>query len=394
MKADKKNFCFCQISTNLINRDNPQDAASDYYDSIWDKKRKFGFVKPDDFWEIPLWIAELSYNLKPANQELCIIQDEKQALPDADYYFFSVLDVNKPIISQIIHDNPKKHFIIGGYADLTDLWYDYSNIDYFQSIRVCVETLGFYYDYGLDYSLFEGANCIPRLTLSEGCKHKCKFCIVPDKLIEYNSKDIIRQIESMKKLRFKLVYINDKTLGQCGNYKNLKYIYDSIKIDNPDFEGFIIQTTCNQILHFRNHEIDLRELGIRFVELGIESYNPEILKYYNKPQSIETIDKAVKVLYEQGLHIIPNIIIGLLYENLATYCNTIQWIFKNRKKFFMLNVYNYAVYVDSGIDKTGLLLTPDDTNELKTEKSFHTSDEKFAAKYASNSIFFLASKML
>jgi radical SAM superfamily enzyme YgiQ (UPF0313 family) len=327
-------------------------------------------------------------------KELCIIQDEKQELPQADYYFFSVLDVNKQIISQIIHDNPKKHFIIGGYADMTDLWYDYSNIDYFQSIRVCVETLGFDYEYGLDYSLFADTNCIPRLTLSTGCRHKCKFCIVPDKVCEYSSKDILAQIEAIKVLKFKLVYINDKTFGQTGNYRHLRHIYNSIKASNPDFKGFIIQTTCNQILKFRNDDVDLYDLGIRFVELGIESYNPDILKYYSKPQSIKTIDVAIKALGKQNLQIIPNIIIGLLYENLETYCNTIQWLFWNRKKFFMLNIYNYAVYADAGIKQTGLQLTPDDTNELKIEKSFHTEDEKFAAQYASNSIFFLASKML
>jgi hypothetical protein len=376
------------VSTDLINRDSPDDIASGYYNAIWEnqEKRESGYVKPDEFWELPLWIAELSYCLQ-GEKELCIIQDEKQVLPDADYYFFSVLDVNKQIISQIIHDNPKKHFIIGGYANMTDLWYDYSNIDYFQSIRVCVETLGFDYEYGLDYSLFAGTPCIPRLTLSTGCKHKCKFCTVPDKVCEYSSFDILRQVDAMKVLNFKLIYVNDKTFGQCKNYRNLKFIYNTVKRYNPNFDGFIIQTTCNQVLKFRENDIDLCGLGVRVVEIGVESYNDDILKYYNKPQNQKAIDLAVNALGNQGLKIIPNIIIGLLYENFASYANTIKWLFENRNLFYMLNVYNYAVYVDSDINDYDRKYSPDDTNELKTEKSFHTKSESFAAKHASDTIF-------
>jgi hypothetical protein len=374
------------VSTDLINRDSPDDIASGYYSAIWDKKRNDGYVKPDEFWELPLWIAELSFSLQ-GEKELCIIEDEKQTLPDADYYFFSVLDVNKQIISQIIHDNPKKHFIIGGYADMTDLWYDHSNIDYFQSIRVCVETLGFDYEYGLDYSLFAGTPCIPRLTLSTGCRHKCKFCTIPDKVDQFGPGDILRQIEAMKVLNFKLVYVNDKTFGQCKNYKNLKFIYNTIKRYNPDFDGFIIQTTCNQVLKFRENDIDLCGLGVRVVEIGVESYNDSILRYYNKPQNLETIRVATIALRNQGLKIIPNIIIGLLYENFASYANTIKWLFENRNLFYMLNVYNYAVYVDSDINDYDRKYSPDDTNELKTEKSFHTKSESFAAKHASDTIF-------
>ena len=120
--------------------------------------------------------------------------------------------------------------------------------------------------------------------------------------------------------------------------------------------------------------------------MGIESYNDSILSYYSKPQSTKQIDYAVKALEKQGLQIIPNIIIGLLGEDFTTYANTIQWLFENRKKFFMLNIYNYAVYADAKSLKNQQI-TPDDTNELSIDKSFHSSLESFAAKNASDAIF-------
>jgi coproporphyrinogen III oxidase-like Fe-S oxidoreductase len=131
------------------------------------------------------------------------------------------------------------------------------------------------------------------------------------------------------------------------------------------------------------------------VEIGVESYNADVLKYYNKPQRLQTINSAVKILHKQSLKIIPNIIIGLLYEDFTTYANTIKWLFENRKKFYMINIYNYAVYADAslGVD-SDIQITADDTNELATKKSFHTSLESFAAKNASDAIFTIALEIL
>ena len=50
MKGVEMKYCFCQISTNLINKDLPDDEASEYYQQMWLSKHDDGYVKPDHFW--------------------------------------------------------------------------------------------------------------------------------------------------------------------------------------------------------------------------------------------------------------------------------------------------------------------------------------------------------
>ena len=64
VKGNEMKYCFCQVSTNLINKDVPDDSTSEYYRQMWLSKCDDGYIKPDHFWELPLWIAELSHVLE------------------------------------------------------------------------------------------------------------------------------------------------------------------------------------------------------------------------------------------------------------------------------------------------------------------------------------------
>ena len=366
-------YCFCQISTNLINKDVPDDVASEYYQKIWEAKRDDGYVKPDHFWELPLWIAELSYNIHD-EKSLFIIENESPILPDADIYFASVLDCNKEILRKIARDNPEKFFYFGGYIGIKEFYSFFSypglttslgNVSWCDTIQEVCDAFQIDYEYGLDYSLFAGTECIPRLTLSTGCKHHCRFCSIPDEVIETTTNDIMQQIKAMEVLRFKLVYVNDKTFGQTGNYRHLRYIYNEIKVRHADFEGFIIQTTCNQVLKFNRENVNLYALGIRVIELGIESYNDCILRKYNKPQNTSIIDMAIESLSQRPIKIIPNLIIGLPGETRYTGTDTVLWVLENSNKFYMLNLYNFAVYDDADIANEIQVRENDLNNEVQ-----------------------------
>ena len=348
-------FVFCQISTQLINKDLPDDIAAEYYRKQWDKP---GYYKPEHFWEIPLWIVEIMGSLKHTElmyeAGLCIITEHNQTLPDGDYYLFSVLDVNKTIVSNIIVSNFDKQFVIGGYTDIIGLQ-KCPNVTYYKSVKSFISKFGCYV-YDLDYSLFAGTQTIPRLTMSTGCKHHCRFCTVPDELCEYSTSQILRQLESFSVLDFRYVYLNDKTFGQASNYWRLKECRAQIRSYNPNFAGFIVQTTADKCKN-PAFVAELEAMGVLIVELGVETYNNDILKAYHKPQNTETIDRAVDNLYAKHLAIIPNIIIGLDGENEETYQNTYDFILDNWHRLYMLNIYNLARYDTDGGDKNELTQT-------------------------------------
>jgi len=392
---NRQKFCFLQVSDRLLNPDDTNNPADNYFKALWDNMAGEGYYKPRHYWEIPTWIAELNHCIdKKENEamlhhietvcpENCTLREDDffqclPVLPEADIYFASVLDCNKDILARVVRNNPDKEFHFGGYIgekSVCEMFGDFGNVYWHTSIENCCIHFNLRYKYGTDYSLFKGMKCIPRLTLSNGCTNHCKFCTVPDEITETAPLDILQQIKSMEDLDFELIYINDKTFGQASNIDLLKYAYTAIKDFNPKFRGFTVQTTCHQVLKWALDNVSLKDLHIVNVEIGVESYNDDILKKYRKPQSTKTIDKALHFLkWQFGVNVIPNIIIGLPGENIYTYWNTLNWILKNKQDFLMLNVTNFVPYVGSeasDIVKT----TEDDLNQTVCKRSYHTAIE-------------------
>ncbi len=402
----KRKFCFLQVSDNLLNPDDLTNPADVYFKAIWNHLDGEGYFKPPHSWEVPLWIAELSYCLDDRLHEkqlfhideicddFCIFdKPHHPQLPDADIYLGSIMDCNKEYFRIVARNNPNKEFRFGGYigyVKFSEYFEGLDNVNWYSDIEDFCASMKIEYRYGTDYSLFKGMKCIPRLVLSNGCTNHCRFCTVPDEIIEIEPEEIYEQIQSMKNLDFELVYINDKTFGQTNNYIALRYVYNAIKRFNPKFRGFIVQTTCLQVFHFDKQHIDLKDLHIVNVELGIESYNDEILRKYRKPQSITLIDKTIDILEKTGVNIIPNIIIGLPGETWNTYALTHRWLNENKHKFLMLNVTNFVPYVGSD----DISIIKKDFNENSTNRSYHTKEEMKATKMFSDEIFKIGMEIL
>ena len=386
-----KTILFCQFHNNLINGNYEKSIADCYYTGIYKYKENDGYYKQDCFFELPLWIAEIKGSIKDKyNTTLLIIDDIQKAISEInianpDYICFSILAVNKAFIHEIIKACPDKLFILGGYINF-ESFKAYNNVKIFDSIKAFINFLGLSYIYNLDYSLFKGYKTIPRLTLSKGCLNKCKFCIVEKQITEINKRDIIKQIKAFKDLNFKLVYLNDKTFGQCKNYKLLPLIYKRIKAYNPNFKGFIIQTSCSMFL--KQSFIDIiKNSHIFACELGIETYNNKLLQGLNKPQNIKVINEAMKQLIKLDIKIIPNIIIGLVGENKETYNNTLNFIKEYKDNIYLLNIYNLAVYLNSELAKEININNDNDLNENSTNKSFYNNEALKDNEYFYNEIF-------
>ena len=388
----KQRFCFLQVSDNLINPVDVNNPADVYFKSIWKNLDGEGYFKPEHYWEIPTWIAELSCCFDSRDHALTVqhIIDDSTELYDADIYFASVMDCNKEILARIIRANPNKSFYVGGYIGYDDFLETFEtageNVTWCNDIKDACFHFDLDYRHGTDYRLFKGMKCIPRLTLSNGCTNRCRFCTIPDEIIETAPLKVLEQIKSFENLDFESVYISDKTFGQASNYDLLKYSYTTIKSFNPKFRGFTIQTTCYQILKFYGQGINLKDLGIVNVEIGVESYNDDILKKYNKPQNTGTIDMALNILKSMGVTIIPNIIIGLPGEDIYTYSETLKWVDDNKHKFLMLNVTNFVPY--TGSNTSDIVKTkPEDLNQTVCKRSYHTEKEAIATEVFTELLF-------
>ena len=214
---------------------------------------------------------------------------------------------------------------------------------------------------------------IPRLTMSQGCKYKCAFCDVPKDLVESSPTSIDQQAEAIGKLGTKLAYLNDKTFSQAGNYQYLSEVYDKIKAINPDFKGFVVQTTAVDFMKIPSEW--LKKSGIKYVELGIESYNDFILKKLHKPHNEGIIDRAIQKLRGAKINLVPNIIIGIPEETAETYAKTLTFLKANLDVISHGNIYSLALYEGTELDAKLGAKEAADRDENVTAKSFHTDPE-------------------
>ena len=404
----KKKILCIQISTNLINGEpDNNDLSTKYYETLYQVKEHDGYYKGKHFWEIPNWVAIMDYNI-PVDFHICTdIETTVRFLlsNDYDYVCFSVLDVNKNIIKEIItkyqsrtekqrlnicRTYEESKFILGGYINFENYLKDFDshNIIAFNTIEEFIKDyLGLDYKLGYDYRLFKGYKVIPRLALSTGCQNRCDFCTVEKKITIILMDIIEQQVNAFKDLDFKLVYINDKTFGQCHNFIVLPKLYDEIKKYNSNFEGFIIQTTTGRLLKFS--DAFLKDSHIKYIELGIESMNDSVLKKYHKANSELLTKRAFLKIYNlnkdyfdmgvfnynsQGIKLIPNIIIGMPEENMETYGRTLHFMMMNESIISHFNIYNLAVYEEAVLSNR-LEINNDNQNENMLLKSFHKDTE-------------------
>lgn len=365
-----------QFTSDLMGKN--VDSSSEYYDKLYSGVRK-GYARLKDFWEIPQWIGQIA-NTVP-NSDVYIVRDMEDAkafVKDSGYdnIAFSSLDVTIPLIKELAPSFPGK-VIIGGYANpeafkgLKHEWHD--------SVRSMSESLGYEYEQGTDYKHFNGSKVIPRLTMSQGCKYKCAFCTVPKTLDVSSQAFIDQQVASFKDLDARLVYLNDKTFGQANNYQYLSELNTKMKAQNPNFEGFIIQTTAADFNRMPTEW--LQKSGIKYVELGVESYNDFILKGLHKPHNEAIIDKAAQKIRDLKMDMVPNIIIGIPEETEETYQRTLDFLEKNKDIISHANIYNLALYEGTEITKKLGVQNEKDLDENVREKSFH-KDETVHDKFA------------
>ena len=254
-----------------------------------------------------------------------------------------------------------------------------SNVTVYDGMADWIKSQGGTFKDGTDYRHFRDTETQPRLQLSSGCLHHCGFCSMPRTIVKTTPEGVQQQIKSFGDLNYRLVYLNDKTFGQADNYPDLVKINKQLQEQNPKFEGFIIQTTASQMLKFSPEF--LAKSGIKYVELGVESYNDPILKPLHKPANETIIDKATDVIRKAGMKLIPNIIVGIPDETPETYAKTQDYLKRNIDVISHVNVNNLAAYAGTELTAKIGKTEARDVDQNVTARSFHKDPALHQAAY-------------
>jgi len=373
--TNERRVLLVQFSSDLINADRPRTSADDYYDKLYQNRP--GYARPSDFWELPRWIGIAAKNLP--NSDVYVVRDlgeARQFLSQAGYseIAFSALNINSKLVQALVEGYEGK-VAVGGYTDMAP-FQGRPNITVYEGMPDWIKTHGRQFQPGTDYRHFRDTEVVPRLCMSTGCLHACTFCAVAGKgkhPTVTTKEAVAQQVKSFGDLRAKLVYLDDKTFGQAENYRDLVDIRKQMQDANPDFEGFIIQTSAAQLAKMDPQFI--QDAGIKYVELGVESYNDPILRAMKKPASEKMIDQAAEKIREAGVEFVPNVMISLPGETADTYARTLDFLNRNADIISHVNAYNVALYEGSELDAEIGAQTESDRDENVTQKSWQKTPE-------------------
>lgn len=344
----KETVVMLQVSHQLTAPSNP---CLRYYEKVY--PNAYGYaIASEHFMEIPLWIAVANGLIQDGyyNKVLHVVTSVEETveflntLPWNSIILASVMDVNVNVLQDIHWMAEPKKWVIGGYVNhhlyewnSTTIWLD----DIYSLCHAMHGTVG---SAPPDYSIFGEARTIPRLTLSDGCLHNCKFCTIERWITERSVEDVMNQVESFKGMNFDLVYVNDKTFGQASNVELLEQVAERIWTFNPDFVGFIIQTTVQEALRNAKHWI--QDLNVLYIEVGVEHVDDEYLARMRKPYNLKMLAKLTSLLrsYKGTVGFIPNLMFALPD---ADYTSTVEWVYDNRDIITFVNPFILCQYDSS-----------------------------------------------
>jgi len=376
----------------------PNNPALEYYKQVYAKS--MGYHMPDHFMEIPTWVAVISGMLPPDDFDVCfhVVEDVDETvayastLPDNSVIMMSVMEVNYKVVHALLQRIPRK-FILGGYVDPSQ-FEQYHHVVWLDDVRKVGDCFAWVKrDAPPDYRLFEGVAVIPRLTLSEGCLYNCAFCTIERKVVERSWEDVCGQLDALRQLEFELVYIDDKTFGQATNWVWLEKLSPMIRSFNPQFCGFVVQTTVPMMLkHLYEWVFDY---DVSYVEVGVEHVDEAYLRKMHKPYVIPQLeDLCTKVrefnknVWDVEVGFIPNIMFALPD---ADYSSTIKWVERNSDIISFVNPFILCQY---GASKGALIEEAKgahDQDENSLDKSWLTPEEMAKAGVAMFNILSLTS---
>lgn len=369
---EKDRILLLQFSSNILYHTHDKDISDTYYDTLYSGTRK-GYERLADFWELPYWTLFASAGFPFA--DLYIVRslpEAKEFLASCSYKQIacSVLGINLPLVQELSRICSGR-LAVGGYVEPETLFKgDVGEMEWYASIQDWTLKYGTPSNGMLSYRHYIGTQSILRLTMSDGCLHHCSFCTVPHRLKERPLQQIEAQVHQIaKKMHPKLVYLDDKTFGQANNYQELERL-GGILAQDPQFLGFIIQTSASQLIRLDDEW--LQRSRIRYVELGVETYNDTILRKLHKPASERLLDQAASKLENCGISFIPNIIIGIPNETEESYRRTLQWLESRRRNISHINCYSLALYPETELGQEMAATVPSDLQENSPSKSYYS----------------------
>jgi len=174
---------------------------------------------------------------------------------------------------------------------------------------------------------------------SRGCPFKCSFCKANIETTGWrgiSTEKIVNDIQNIVD-KFKIKDFNFVDDNFCASHKRNKEFIYQIKKEKLDIR-FISTTTINYLSGLNiNFLKQLREAGMVYQTLSVESGSQRILDMINKPVKLYQVLEVTDKLEKAGINLNYALMVGFPYETLEdtkkTFLLVLKLLLKHKKKF-------------------------------------------------------------
>ncbi|MFC2115915.1 B12-binding domain-containing radical SAM protein [Bacteroidota bacterium] len=157
-------------------------------------------------------------------------------------------------------------------------------------------------------------NTMSMIMTSRGCPFRCTFCacwkLMNGKYVTRDIKSIIEEIKSLPD-EIKVIYFSDdNTLVNAKRAWELSEMLKENKID----KSIQMYARANTIVKHPDLFRSLKESGLEYLTVGIESFKDEELVRLNKKSTVNMNNEAIRILKELGINILAHFIVFPDYD--------------------------------------------------------------------------------
>jgi anaerobic magnesium-protoporphyrin IX monomethyl ester cyclase len=158
------------------------------------------------------------------------------------------------------------------------------------------------------------------ISTSRGCGDRCSYC---SESVLWRSKwrgrsgpAVVEEMQELNRRYGKTLFVFNENSFNQSRQRNESFLQSlgssGLRSD------FWFQSRVSDILRDRDLLPEFRRLGLYEVMLGVESITPETLRNYSKNQTFEEITEAARLLREQGIMVMTNVMFGDWFDTEET----------------------------------------------------------------------------
>ena len=181
------------------------------------------------------------------------------------------------------------------------------------------------YIYGREYNPRLKAGEFTSIITSRGCPYHCRFCsrgsINMQRYRTRSTENIIAELKEIQEQGYRHVVFSDDCFPV--NKKQASDLFNTIITEDLSLKFSVTATRVD--LADKDLYKKMKQAGVSHIQFGLESGNQDVLDFYHKNTTVETIRNAVQLSHDTGFFTIGSFIFGAPFETKEHFDTTLRF---------------------------------------------------------------------